>query len=393
MGTARFLLGLPLIGLIFIAGFKSQDEKPPSLGVKAPELTFESVVGGNLSDWNLESLKGQVVVIEFSASWCGPCRITLPHLNKLAEDLKGKPIKFLCVTAEDKATAEKFKKDVKMTMPLAVDLDGATHERYWVTGIPDALVIDPKGTLVGRVHPDDIKAEDLIALTQGENVTFKNDLEAKTKRSWNPKSSAKLTAGTWMKKVDAKAQRLSVEPKKGVISFDGISSAAFLSFVFGHSVQEMEYSPKEVVNELFSGRIEAPDKNLETAKKILVAMAKEQLGVSIEKVQRTQKCYVLTKTSKFVLQKPTAPDSYSNMTMLGLCNMKYTTPEAFTMFVRDHVDRPIVDETGIGEPFSIKIAWDATKGFTELIKKCEEAGFKLESAEKPVAWFLIKKIG
>lgn len=393
MSQKNVVLTALLASLAFSFGFRSQDEAAPSIGSKAPELTFEAVVGGKLPDWNLDSLKGQVTVVEFTASWCGPCRISLPHLNQLAEELKGKPIKFLCVTAEDVATATKFRKDVKMTMPLAVDLDGSTHERYWVTGIPDALIIDPKGNLVGRVHPSDLKAEDLIALSKGQAVKFANDPVAKTKRSWNPKASAKLTTGTWMKKVDAKSQRLSMEPNKGVISFDGISPASFLSFATTHSVQEMEFQPKETANEIYSGRIEAPDKKVDTAKKILISMAKEQLSVSIEKVKRTQKCYVLTKTDKFTLQKPTAPDVWSNMSMLGLCNLKYTTIDEFTLFLRDHIDKAVVNETGIDEAFSIKIAWDATKGFTELIKKCEEAGFKLEVAEKPVTWLVIKKVG
>ncbi len=130
----------------------SADNAPP-----APELD-------GIIDWidqkptTLASLRGQVVLLEFWATWCGPCQLTLPKLKLLHERFKDKGLVVIGVTqlygrargapltpGEELGYLRTFKKELHLPYGFAVDEDGANEQRYGVRNIPTAVLIDRKG--------------------------------------------------------------------------------------------------------------------------------------------------------------------------------------------------------------------------------------------------------
>lgn len=94
----------------------------------------------------LADLKGKVVVIDFWATWCPPCRASLPHLNKLYDAQKEKGVQvFALDEQEDKGDVETFVKDTKLTVPVLLDSEGKVGAQYGVTGIPQTVVIGKDG--------------------------------------------------------------------------------------------------------------------------------------------------------------------------------------------------------------------------------------------------------
>ncbi len=119
-----------------------------------------------VADWvkgdafSLDDMKGKkIVVVEFWATWCGPCVASIPHLSEMQEAFAGRGVVFLGITGEDSATAKPFvdKMGDKMNYVVACDKNGATSKGYLgafgVNGIPHAFIVDRDGNIAWHGHP------------------------------------------------------------------------------------------------------------------------------------------------------------------------------------------------------------------------------------------------
>ena len=112
-------------------------------GKPAPGFRLESLAGKKVT---LTDLKGNVVVLDFWATWCGPCRMSLPHLDKLYKEQKENGVQFFAVNLrEQKDEIEQFVKETKLAVPVLMDGDGKVAESYGVEGIPTTVVIGKDG--------------------------------------------------------------------------------------------------------------------------------------------------------------------------------------------------------------------------------------------------------
>jgi thiol-disulfide isomerase/thioredoxin/outer membrane lipoprotein-sorting protein len=124
---------------------ESGDKPPVDIGKPAPDFTVTSMTGQKTK---LSSLRGNVVYIDFWATWCPPCRATLPETQKLFKQVGGKGLKVLAISDEDKKTVSAFLKANKYTFPSYLDGDNSAAKAYNIQGIPTFVVIDAKGNLV-----------------------------------------------------------------------------------------------------------------------------------------------------------------------------------------------------------------------------------------------------
>jgi thiol-disulfide isomerase/thioredoxin len=119
-------------------GAKAMDEP-------APALAGETVQGGTAA---LADLKGKVVVVNFWASWCTPCRHEQPQLVQLSHDYRNRGVEFLGVTErDDTAKARAWVKEFDVPYPSIVDEPGAWADDFAFFGLPDTYVIDRAGII------------------------------------------------------------------------------------------------------------------------------------------------------------------------------------------------------------------------------------------------------
>ncbi|MEJ7568274.1 MAG: TlpA disulfide reductase family protein [Gaiellaceae bacterium] len=118
--------------------------------VAAPAFTLSNLDGdGELA---LESLRGKAVVLNFWASWCGPCKDETPLLQKGWERWQGKGVVFVGVDVKDfRGDARSFVRKFGVTYPNVYDGKGSTVGRYGVTGFPETYFIDARGQVVYRI--------------------------------------------------------------------------------------------------------------------------------------------------------------------------------------------------------------------------------------------------
>ena len=121
---------------------------PASLeGKPAPAIALKTLDGKDLS---LAGMKGKVVLVDTWATWCPPCRLSLPHIQKISAD-KALADKGLIVWAVDdqetKPVVEAFLKDNKYTFTVLMDEKAAVLKAYFVSGIPTTIVVGRDGTV------------------------------------------------------------------------------------------------------------------------------------------------------------------------------------------------------------------------------------------------------
>ncbi len=151
------------------------------LGDAAKPLRISEWVKGKPVD--LAGTKGkQIVVVEFWATWCPPCRASIPHLTEMQK--KFKDVVFVGISDEDASTVKKFvaKMGDKMDYTVAVDDDRKTSaaymEAFGIDGIPHAFIVDKAGRIVWHGHPMDNLEKSLEEVVGG-----KFDLEKSKKRA------------------------------------------------------------------------------------------------------------------------------------------------------------------------------------------------------------------
>jgi thiol-disulfide isomerase/thioredoxin len=130
------------------------------LGDAAPALAISKWVKGDAITLKEADEKDKVTVVEFWATWCGPCRVTIPHLTELQEKYKDDVV-FIGVSAEEADVVASFveKQGEKMAYRVAVDDERKTSKAYMeafnVSGIPHAFIVDKAGHIVFSSHPMD----------------------------------------------------------------------------------------------------------------------------------------------------------------------------------------------------------------------------------------------
>jgi thiol-disulfide isomerase/thioredoxin len=119
------------------------EDRLPRAGDQAVNFSLTTLGGEAFS---LDGQRGQVVVLDFWATWCPPCRAEMPSLEKLRNEF-GPDVRFYGIDNEDASTIRSFQKSHKYEMPVLLDSKREVEHRYGVNAIPTLLIVDRSGTI------------------------------------------------------------------------------------------------------------------------------------------------------------------------------------------------------------------------------------------------------
>jgi peroxiredoxin/outer membrane lipoprotein-sorting protein len=127
-----------------------------SMGARAKDLSGELAPHFSLVDLNgktheLDDLEGKVVLIDFWATWCPPCRKELPTVEKLHREFGQKGLVVLAITSEPEKVAKSFVKKHNYTFTVLIDPDGGVFDKYLVSSIPVMFVVDREGRIAAHI--------------------------------------------------------------------------------------------------------------------------------------------------------------------------------------------------------------------------------------------------
>jgi peroxiredoxin len=148
----KYISVLFILLLLGAAGCSRHEEKPVQAveGSIAPDFTLKDLGGKEV---RLSDLRGKIVVLNFWATWCPPCREEIPSMMHLNQVMAGKQFQMLAVSQDEdgKEAIEAYFRKSSNNLPALIDADQKIGKRYGLTGVPETFVIDKKGVILKKV--------------------------------------------------------------------------------------------------------------------------------------------------------------------------------------------------------------------------------------------------
>lgn len=129
------------------SGDAGEGQESALIGKPAPEISLATLEGNGVK-FRLSDHKGKVVILDFWASWCGPCLQVMPQIDKVAHEFADQGVELFAINLEE--TPEKVKaalERLKLSTTVAMDRDGRIAEKYGATSIPQTVIINRDGTV------------------------------------------------------------------------------------------------------------------------------------------------------------------------------------------------------------------------------------------------------
>jgi peroxiredoxin len=119
-------------------------------GKPAPEFSLQTLEGKKVS---LSQYRGKYLLLNFWATWCGPCKVEMPSLEKLYQRFKSKPFEILAISGDmfGARVVQPFVETQKLSFTVLLDQQLTVSNKYGIVSLPTSYLIDPEGKIIG-VH-------------------------------------------------------------------------------------------------------------------------------------------------------------------------------------------------------------------------------------------------
>lgn len=399
-GTTSFMLSRNSIG--FAAAFCALAAlapgtawaNGPEVGKPAPALSLSKILQAPpdaQASW--DALRGKVVVLEFWATWCGPCRKSIPHWNELVDAFKGKPVQFLAISDENEQVVAGFLKQTPIHSWIGLDGVGQSmRDRYQIEGIPTTVLVNQTGMVVAVTHPMRLEPKYIE-----EVVTA-----GKTSLPAPPQASVPQGAEDGFAQVSAQQPlfEISVRPSGPVPAGHGIDcwemSASDVN-VSGQyaSVKQAILTLYNTQPSLLDCRVPLPEERYDFVvrlppgasrferEQLVAPMFRAAFGLQIQRAQIEREVYVLARVSSNAPGlMPSGPHSlgYGGDQPGGL-HLGLSTVEGLVGYLNHWLHKPVVNETGLlTNRYDIRLKWKMSKA--ELLPEVMDRHV-LEFVEQP----------
>ncbi len=344
----------------------------PEVGKPAPRLELGAILQAP-ADANLERLRGTVVIVDFWATWCGPCRKSIPHWNQLVDEFKGKPVQFVAVTDENEDIVKLFLKRTPIHSWVGLNGVGPSmRDRYSIEGIPTTVIINEAGVVVAVTHPAALEPKHIqeVIDTGKSSLPLPSDAVVSSGSS-NVFESVPTTNSIFEVSVRRSGP---LPPGHGVDCWAGSATGADVSGQYA-SVRQAILSMFDSRQLLLDCRTTLPTEQYDFTVRLppeashadreqaVTPMFRSVFGLQIRRMQAEREVYILKVAST---NTPGLSLSGPNSSVLGSslpdgCNLGRSTVDGLVPLLENWLRKPVINETGLTNRYDIRLKWKMSK--------------------------------
>ena len=329
----------------------------PELKKPAPPLNLSKVLQAPAdASTNLEAMRGKVIVIDFWATWCGPCKKSIPHWNDLVDTFKGKPVQFLALTDENEQVVTEFLKRTPIHSWVGLDGVGQSmRDRYRIEGIPTSVIVNQKGVVVAVTHPASLQSKHIeeVILTGTSSLPPPAERVAGT-----------ASEGDDVERVPANKPAFEVSVQRSGPVPRGHGVDCWESSATSPDVSGQYASLRQAILTCFDGKQPLLECRTALPTEQYDFIVRLPSGASqADREQAEREVYVLTVASTNAPGlTPSAPDARGGGgEQRGGLQLGRATIDWLPGYLEKWLGKPVANETGLTNRYDIRLKWEMSK--------------------------------
>lgn len=374
------------------------------LGKKSPDLTFGTIVNFEKTKATLNDFGGKVIILDFWATWCGPCIQSFPELEKLQAKFRN-DLQVITITDDPEARIKRFLEKRKTTLPVVIDEKKELAQLFPHRTIPHTVIIDKSGTVRAITTSSEVSEELIKNILAGNAVSVKEkkdviDFDPSLPLSGNGDFTYQLTMTPFKEGFPSFSNSLGGSPYEGR-RIVAVNVSAKTLFEIAHQFPPGIRTALEVADpskfswdnkqNIVCFDLIVPEKLGDKRFEIMKQQLEIYFGYQASIEQRVRPVKVLQRiknTDVKLTESKAATQPSSSYSGKGL-SMRASGISTLADFLESQINKPVIDETGLGSLYDLDIPWynENPKQIHEELKKI---GLQIVETERKIQVLVIK---
>ena len=398
---------LPLVVSAWGLSVLAQNEKAgPKIGDAPPAFGLEKALqapDGKKVEW--AALKGKVVVLEFWATWCGPCVAAIPHLNELADKFKDQPVQFIAVTDEDEKVIVPFLKRKPIHAWIGLDTDKSMLKAYGISGIPHTVIVDKKGKIAAITHPTSVTEETLKQALAGRKLSLAQPTGTRRSGGIRPGEVpyGESQGQPSLFQVVIRPSATNENDGSGMASGNG-GLTITRSSVFGCLSSCYDMNPVRILTNSvmpdgkFDFVVKTPDTTGNSARRWLRQAVETAFGLHAKRETRDLPVYILSAPKPDDPRLTVTVSTGGSSSRSGPGGMQAVNQgvSSLAWYLEAKLGKPVLDETALTNHYDFELKWEeqpdekpSADTIVQAVRK--HLGLELTTATRPVEVVVVER--